>query len=232
MMRRKSKPQAKGLKPYTYRGLFRCGECGCFITTETQKGHNYLRCTKRKIPCSQKYVREEIIAEQIKKVALPDDCANWMLAELEKEQKEKVQSSRFFAQKINDEIKAIDEKLEKLMNAYLENALSLEEYREVKNKLVNQKQLLKDELTVIEQKSDNRFEPAINFINSLKQSKIAAIGSNFQILEQKLFFDFKNPYKIIANAEPERSEGEATTLKKAEIVNWRRVRDSNPRYGF
>jgi hypothetical protein len=51
VMRRKSKPQAKGLKPCTYRGLFRCGECGCFITTETQKGHNYLRCTKRKIPC-------------------------------------------------------------------------------------------------------------------------------------------------------------------------------------
>ena len=225
VMRRKSKPQAKGLKPYTYRGLFRCGECGCFITTETQKKHNYLRCTKRKVPCSQKYVREEIIAEQIKneiqKVSLPDDCANWMLAELEKEQKEKVQSSRFFAQKINDEIKAIDEKLEKLMNAYLENALSLEEYREVKNKLVNQKQLLKDKLTVIEQKSDNRFEPAINFINSLKQSKIAAIGSNFQILEQKLFFDFKNPYKIIANAEPERREGEAIPSQNFEIVKWR-----------
>jgi hypothetical protein len=28
-----------------------------------------------------------------------------------------------FAQKINDEIKAIDEKLKKLMDAYLENAL-------------------------------------------------------------------------------------------------------------
>ena len=55
---------------------------------------------------------------------------------------------------------------------------------------------------------------------------------NIQILEQKLFFDFKNPYKIIANAEPERSEGEATTLKNAEIVNWRRGRDSNPRYAF
>ena len=38
VMRRKSKPQAKELKPYTYRGLFRCGECGCFITTQTQKG--------------------------------------------------------------------------------------------------------------------------------------------------------------------------------------------------
>lgn len=36
----KSKPKTPQLKPYMYRGLFRCGECGCFITTETQKGHN------------------------------------------------------------------------------------------------------------------------------------------------------------------------------------------------
>ncbi len=47
MMTRKSKPQhGGGLKPYVYRGLFKCGGCGCSITAETQKGHNYLRCTK------------------------------------------------------------------------------------------------------------------------------------------------------------------------------------------
>ena len=143
VMTRKSKPQAKGLKPYIYRGLFRCGECGCFITTETQKGHNYLRCTKRKQPCLQRYTREEAIAEQIateiQKVSLPDDWADKMLNELEKEKNDKAQSSRFFAQKTENEIKAIDEKLEKLMNAYLESALNLAEYREAKNKLVNQK---------------------------------------------------------------------------------------------
>ncbi len=250
VMRQKSKPKTRELKPYIYRGMFRCGECGCFITTETQKGHNYLRCTKRKTPCSQRYVREEIIAEQIKKeiqkVSLPDDWADWMIKELEKEKEQKAQSSRFFAQKIENEIKEIDQKLDKLMDAYLENALALEEYRQVKNKLVNQKQLLKDKLTAFEQKSDNRFEPAIKFINSLKQSKIAAlqenrersrdflkkIGSNLQILERKLFFDFRNPYKIVAFAEPERSEGEATTSQNLNFEKWRWVQDSNLREDF
>jgi site-specific DNA recombinase len=65
VMMRKSKAKTPDLKPYTYRGLFRCGECGCFITTETQKGHNYLRCTKRVGPCTQKYVREDIVSTQI-----------------------------------------------------------------------------------------------------------------------------------------------------------------------
>jgi len=65
VMTRKSKPKTKELKSYMYRGLFHCGECGCFITTETQKGHNYLRCTSVKGICSQKYVREEIVTSQI-----------------------------------------------------------------------------------------------------------------------------------------------------------------------
>ena len=92
VMTRKSKPKTKELKSYAYRGLLHCGECGCFITTETQKGHNYLRCTKRKGPCEQKYVREEIVTEQIrdelKKVSLSDAVADWLIAETEKEKAE------------------------------------------------------------------------------------------------------------------------------------------------
>ena len=129
------------------------------------------------------------------------------------------------------------------MNAYLENALNLAEYREAKNKLVNQKQLLKDKLTAFEQKSNNRFELAAKFINTIKQAEIIAlqenpeqgrdflkkIGSNFRLSGQKLFCDFKNPFKITAEAEPERSEGEATFAQKSQSENWRRRWDSNPR---
>ena len=55
---------------------------------------------------------------------------------------------------------------------------------------------------------------------------------NLQILERKLFFDFKNPYKIVAFAEPERSEGEATIAQNSKIVKWRRRWDSNPQAHF
>ena len=104
VMMRKSKPHSKGLKPFLYRGFFRCGECGCFITTEQQKGHHYLRCTKRKNPCTQKYVREEIITSQIKKeikkVSLPLDWTNWMIEENRKDQSSEIQSSEIFSQKL------------------------------------------------------------------------------------------------------------------------------------
>src|SRR5207249_9318136 len=66
VMAKRSQPKGLELKPFVYRGLFTCGECGASITTETQKGRNYLRCTKRvKRDCSQRYVREAEISRQI-----------------------------------------------------------------------------------------------------------------------------------------------------------------------
>ena len=236
VMESKSKPNKKKLKYFVFRGFIRCGECGCLITAETQKGHNYYHCTKRKIRCSQKYVREENLTEQIngyiQKVSLPDDWVKNIIAELEKEKSEIAQSSNFFAQNIKEKIMMIDEKLERLMTGYLENAILLEEYQRNKNKLVEEKQVLKDKLSSFEQKRDNWFEPAIKFVNESKSAKILAksrnleekkdflkkLGSNFQILNQKLVFDFKNPFKILADAEPRRRRGEA---KNSSCINWR-----------
>ena len=82
------------------------------------------------------------------------------------------------------------------------------------------------------------------FINTVKQAEIIAlqenpeqgrdflkkIGSNFRLSEQKLFCDFKNPFKITAEAEPRLWRGEATIAQNPNSENWRRGRDSNPRY--
>ena len=69
VMQRKSHWKRPKHKPFLYRGMIRCGECGCRITMEEQKGHHYLRCTKKKGPCSQRFLREEKmqiqVAEQI-----------------------------------------------------------------------------------------------------------------------------------------------------------------------
>ena len=215
VMMRKSKPKSRGLKDYLYRGFFRCGECGCFITTETQKGHNYLRCTKRKNPCTQKYIREELITsqiqEEIKKVSLPDDWASWMLAENRKDMLSEAQSSTLFADNTKADISLLDSKIEKLMNAYLENALSLEEYRDAKSALVNQKQLLKEKLSAFEQKANNRFELTEKFLkynmelanectNEEKLHLYKKAGSNFQIKDRTVFFEPRGAWKNLLDS--------------------------------
>ena len=215
VMSRKSKPHSKGLKPYIYRGFFRCGECGCFITTETQKGHNYLRCTKRKNPCSQKYIREELITsqiqEEIKKVSLPLDWTEWMIAENAKDRQSEVQSSTLFADSIKADISVLETKIEKLMTLYLDNSLSLEEYRDAKNKLVNQNQLLKEKLSAFEQKANNRFELTEKFLkynmelandrtNEENTHLFKKVGSNFQIKDRTVLFEPRGAWKTLLDS--------------------------------
>ena len=44
---------------------------------------------------------------------------------------------------------------------------------------------------------------------------------NFRLSGQKLFLDFKNPFKIFAEAEPRLWRGEATIAQNPNFENWR-----------
>lgn len=254
VMSRKSKPHSKGLKPYIYHEFFRCGECGCFITTEQQKGHNYLRCTKRKNPCTQRYVREELITsqiqEEIKKVSLPLDWTQWMIAENDKDRQSEVQSSTLFADNIKAKISLLDSKIEKLMSAYLESALSLEEYREAKNKLVNQNQLLKEKLSAFEQKANNRFELTEKFlkynielanegINEEKLHLFKKVGSNFIIEARTVLFEPRGAWRTLSdsgffggNTFVSALRADPISASDSDFQFWRRRRDLNSRDPF
>jgi hypothetical protein len=238
-MMNKSKPKTPKLKPYVYRGFFRCGGCGCFITTETQKGHNYLRCTKRKNPCEQKYVREEIITsqikEEIKKVSLSSAWANASINYFENEKMKSAQAESSFAQKARDELVEIETKLDRLLDLQLDGNLSQVEYTAKKHKLILAKKDLEEKITAFGRKSNNRFELAINFIKEANQAEkyaqqenperirdfLKKIGSNFRIADRTLFLDFIPAFKIAEKYHAEALCAEATSFNFAECKTWR-----------
>lgn len=247
VMMNKSKPKTPKLKPYVYRGFFRCGECGCFITTETQKGYNYLRCTKRKNHCNQKYVREEIITsqikEEIKKVSLSSAWANASINYFENEKMKTAQAESSFAQKLRDELVEIENKLDRLLDLQLDGNLSQAEYTAKKQKLILAKKDLEEKITAFGRKSNNRFELAINFIKEANQAEkctqqenperirdfLKKIGSNFRIAERTLSFPLKNAWILAGKYHAEARSAEATSFNFAECKTWRRRWDLNPR---
>ena len=190
VIKQKSKPKGRKLKPYVYRGFFRCGECSCFITTETQKGHNYLRCTKRKNPCSQRYTREEVITsqakEKIKKVSLSSAWVNASINQFEKEKIEITQAESSFAQKMQDELVKIEIKLDRLLDLQLDGNLSQKEYAAKKQKLILAKKDLAEKISAFERKSNNRFELAITFLKDANQAKKYALKKQKKSQKKKL----------------------------------------------
>ncbi len=216
--RRKSKPKTPTLKPYLYRGFLRCGECGCLITTETQKGHNYLRCTKRvKKDCSQKYVREDAFTSQldryIQKLSLHSDLAEWLIVELEKEQASHTTAAEETANGIKEKIRAVDERLDRLMVAYLDKAMTLEEYRIAKEKLIEEKKQKEEEQAEMERHRSGWFEPAIGFVKAAKDAAILAsshdhaeklkfaknTGSNFRLVNRELVSLPRDAWQLVVD---------------------------------
>ena len=66
VMSKRGKVQESHKNNFAFLGLLKCASCGCSITAERQKGHNYYRCTRKKGPCQEKhYLREEALTEQI-----------------------------------------------------------------------------------------------------------------------------------------------------------------------
>jgi DNA invertase Pin-like site-specific DNA recombinase len=241
VMAQKSKPKSSKLKPYLYRGLFRCGECGCFITAETQKGHNYLRCTKRVSLCTQKYVREEIIVTQvdhtIERVALESALADNIILELEQDRQTAAKGQEAAVARCKADLAAYEKQMDLLLDMRLNEQISEPEYISKKCILVNQKAELKGKLEAFEHNRQNRFEPAIAFIKEAKNATfllaegnaeqkrdfLKKIGSNFQMADKSLAVEFRKPWNLLAEFNSARSTPLAAGGENCEKSNWRCV---------
>ena len=188
-MRRKAHPTKRGEQKHILRGLFKCGSCGCSITSELQKGHVYYRCTKKHGICTEPYVREELLASQmseyLKKVSLSRAWADTMLKELDGEQQESAHAGALFAQSLKDNIKVFEEKLDTLLDVHLEGTITTQEYTTKKKLLLDQKIDVEQKLKDFERQGYRWLELCREFIKEANQAEIVASGKN---LEEKRDF--------------------------------------------
>ena len=233
------------MKFFLYRGFFHCGECGFTITADKKikpsgKEYAYYYCTKKNPNhiCSQNvFTREEKISSQVKteiqKVSLPDDWAKNMLLELDKEKEQAKKESEVFVQNLQNQKAEIEQKIENLLNLYIEGKwLTIEEYQAKKQKLLNEKLDTEQKIRDFERMGNNWLEPIREMIFEAKQAKILLsqgdnqqiltflknVGSNFILKDKKFNFCFKIGWRARVAGEP-----------NASFSNWRRGRDSNPR---
>ena len=224
---------------FAFLGLMKCASCGCSITAEKQKGHHYYRCTRKKGPCQEKhYLREEALTEQItsylQKVSLSSQDTEKVLAALDAEQEKAREDAQNEVVNLKEELASVETKLARLLDIYLADALSTEEYAAKKQSLLSQKVSLSEKITDFETKGLSWLEPARGFVKSLNQAAnliqtdtlselptfLKNIGSNHILRNRQLIFSPKIPYNLVA----EQSEANRNRLQ---IPYWCRERDSN-----
>ncbi|MFA5742597.1 MAG: recombinase family protein [Candidatus Paceibacterota bacterium] len=219
IMREHGKPQAKSLKPYTFRGVFKCGECGRQITAETRvkpsgKAYTYYRCTKKNRVCSQKYIGEQKLKQQLnklfQKVALNAEWKDNFLKRWEKDHKELSTTANASAQNLKAELRTVEAKLNRLLDSYLDQAISREEYVAKKQKLLNRKVEINEELENFGRKGNVRLGLFKEWIlqafqaNSIAESEnlegkrdfLKKIGSDYLIAGQKPIISLQKPWSL------------------------------------
>src|SRR3972149_2921058 len=174
-MEKRGKVQDVRKHHFAFLGLMKCASCGCSITGERQKGHNYYRCTKKKGLCQEKYyLREEALTEQIKsffqKVSLSSQDTEKVLAALDSEQDKARQDAQREVSLLKEQLAQVETKLQKLLDIYLADSLSTEEYAAKKQSLLSQKVSLSEKITDFETKGLSWLEPAPGVVKTLNQA--------------------------------------------------------------
>ncbi len=221
VMHNRGKKKRKRKHEFAFSGLMTCGTCGCQITAEKQKTFIYYRCTKKKQACPELYLREDDLVAQIKevvrKVSLPDEWIQNMLAEVDKEKLDGQIDAQVTVQNLLQEKVLIEKKMEKLLDFYIEEkGIDPDEYRAKKEKLLSEKLSIQEKVKDFEHQRNNWLEQIRAFIMELSQAKnlltetnpmkyrafLQTIGSNVLLTDKKCQFQAKTGWKILFRSAP------------------------------
>ena len=149
-----------------------------------QHEYIYYHCTKKRkdMKCPEPCIRQEELDRQlsslIQKFSLRQDWAEQLREMLEKEKSESAQSSIAFVQESQERIRAIQTKLQRLLDGYLEQDIEQEIYRIEKAKLLSEKKSLEEQMARIEQKRTGWLEPMTEWIKEAENLPKIARESN------------------------------------------------------
>ncbi len=200
VLKQKSRPHYKTKnEPQPYCGLLRCSSCGFMITGENKVKHQkngnehhyvYYRCTKKSkiVKCEEPCIRQEALDEQVvpllQKFSLRSDWANSLLNQLEQDTTKSAHTSVAFVQETENTIQAIQTKLQRLLDSYLEQDIDREAYLEKKAGLLGEKKTLTEKIARLEQKRTGWVEPMREWIKAA--AKLPKIARESDLISKKV----------------------------------------------
>jgi site-specific DNA recombinase len=163
--------------PQALCGLLRCGECGCSITAEAitkrQKNGNvhryiYYRCTKKRGPCSQSYVREEVLniqlSDLLSRFVLPQEWAKEMLLMADKDEREAQSVAVASVRELRATLADIDTRIARLIDIYVEQDIDRDAYLVRKRALMSERKSVEGQIARLERNATAWLQPLRDWI--------------------------------------------------------------------
>ncbi len=220
ILKEKGKPRRTKKYHFDFLGLMKC-PCGASITAEYKRKKSgreyvYYRCTKKKGACGELFLRDTLLAGQIRnyllKISLSEVEFEKAIAQLELEYTRDTESFQTTIQNLNAEFTKTETMLEKLLDAFLSNVLSTGEYAAKKEKILARKLELKEKIKAIEARGNSWLGLAKDFVISLNKANqllennnttemtpfLKNIGSHHLLQNRQYVFKWQPPYNLVA----------------------------------
>ena len=216
-------------------GMLKCQHCGCAYSPDLKKGkYVYMRPTKSKGDCNYCYhLNENSILSQIEDVLKGIQIPKNILVEIgeelkkssNKEHSHQIQESK----KLQNQYEAIQNRIKKARELYLDDGFTKEEYNETMADLQVERQNMETRLQKLS-KADDSFNQNVSTIFEItsrshelfkssdieeKRRIIAMLFPNLSMNGDKLVFIMRKPFDMFLN--------------KRDRLDWLLGRDSNPR---
>jgi len=203
-------------KPFVFRGLIRCADCGGLIGKDPKKGINYCVCNQFKGKHGAQRVTEENLIEQVKVafrgIKMPED----VLDDQQKDLNQMYKSERDFYKTNIDSGRKEYDKLDKMIEeAYLdklEKKITEEQYKAVIEKLKTRQAIISEQLKD-HSEADKAFLISISSLFSItnrieelfvrsevdqKRQLVNLVLSNLKLEGKKLVWEYKKPFDMMA----------------------------------
>ncbi len=204
---------------FALRDFLSCGDCGCKITAERQRGHVYYRCTKGKGKevCSQKrYSREEDLMEQVEQILSSIEIGPDIIAALVEESRlmdrEAQQGSDAEQKSLEQAVCENDRKAGRLLDSYLEGLVDAATYRHKAEELSRERITFEHRLEALINPTSERTacvqalaetaaSARIRFKGASVQEQrevLATVLSNATLKDQQIAdFQLKSPFEVL-----------------------------------
>lgn len=220
-------------KPFIFRGLITCGECGCMISSDRKtkpsgKEYVYLKCSHFKGNCNNPQVNENVVLQQIedelKNLSVPQEIMSYLRSDMEKIINRQNEAHNREVKTIRKKYDDCQNKIKRLRSLLLEGHISPEEYRDMNEDLKNEQYELEGKSELLTE-ADEKFSIAVATILSLgnnayqifqsskvetKREILHILLSNLKLQDRKISYTLRKPYDYIKSLNkkiPSKTEG-------------------------